>query len=363
MPTATPIPAHDVEAQLEKTGDGSRGRGTAGSGASLRSRAEALFFQFQTSQGGRILFAGMALLVYVDITTDVATGKQMLEKGQYGYAAAVFGILFMSFRYQLLFFLCFPPEAWKGAISAYDLEEDLAYHINGDIRSLLLMYIPGTLPVLCAEETFRKEKAAGEDPDNVNYLSLIAEGIIFEIPFSILCLLCSPLVVIYEIADGAFTAWNTKETEFFAQTDALQVAAFRGAIAQLMEAVFESGGEGILQTHIWLEGEVEDNLYFISITMSIISIVKTVVLFAFAYKYYTFTAKRMNETLENEDYTLYAEKLKKLLDAPSVKQAELHVQKLGGLSVKQLLEDKELDVSKNDLHEGDAMFIADVLSR
>jgi hypothetical protein len=281
-----------------------------------------------------------------------------------------FLIVFLSLRFQLLFLLCFPPEGLQKWLKAWGLKDYLLFKTNGDFLTLLKLYIPGNLFVLTAQEAYDEAKSK---PDNERHkegsfakkptLCLsIAKGLLFEMPFGVACLLLAPAVIVYEAIDSALQFKRGEAPELFAESEAAQDMLFRAIVAQVMESVFESGAELIVQTHIYSLDEMDQTTYAVSATMGIIGLVQALILLWATGRHFNFIANRLNEVLTADDDKFYAKKISQLVDGAETDCAlrSVIVHDLG-YSVEDLLTGNVLDLSGKDLKSYHVAAVAKVL--
>jgi hypothetical protein len=326
--TEQPIQTEELEANLDRV---EKGQGSSEEPASAAAKSldesgtgglcDALCRQltwssFRVSIPGRLLLVGMALAIIADVITDCQVGVEQLQAGYYWWTAAVFGVIYLSLRYQLLFLLCFVPPSLKNLCGYLGDEEILDYFtVEGDLLTLVLLYAPCSLALLVAQKEYNTAKAEynasganGRHPDPPVVWQCILKGLVMEPFLAIPALLLAPVVIFYAAIDSALQFQEMEQPEMFVESKVFQDALFRAMVAQIMESIFESGFELIIQTHIFVDGSsgLEGSSYFPSAVLGAVSIVQAILLLQ-NHGHYKFIANRENASLTTADRDYYVE--------------------------------------------------------
>jgi hypothetical protein len=94
------------------------------------------------------------------------------------------------------------------------------------------------------------------------------------------------------------------QPEFWQLTQEQQTEQFRGVSAQMMEAVFESLAELVLQTYVFRhpqggDAALDASAYYQSVALSAVSIIKAIVLFWFSKEQLYVTGARLGKAMTN----------------------------------------------------------------
>jgi hypothetical protein len=174
---------------------------------------------------------------------------------------------------------------------------------------LVLLYAPCSVPLLVAQKEYNAAKATGYlNPDPPVVWQYILKGLVMEPFLAIPSLLLAPVVIFYAAIDSALQFQEMKQPEMFLESKVFQDALFRAMVAQIMESIFESGFERIVQTHIYLDGSsgLEGTSYFPSAILGAVSIVQAILLLQ-NHGHYKFIANRENGSLQTTDKDYYVE--------------------------------------------------------
>jgi hypothetical protein len=185
------------------------------------------------------------------------------------------------------------------------------FTVEGDLLTLVLLYAPCSVPLLVAQKKYNADKVTGDpdgDPDPPVVWQYILIGLVMEPFLAIPSLLLAPVVIFYAAIDSALRFQEMKQPEMFLESKVFQDALFRAMVAQIMESIFESGFELIVQTHIYLDGSsgLEGTSYFPSAILGAVSIVQAILLLQ-NHGHYKFIANRENDSLQTADKDYYVE--------------------------------------------------------
>jgi hypothetical protein len=122
------------------------------------------------------------------------------------------------------------------------------------------------------------------------------------------------------------------QPEFWQLTQEQQTEEFRGVSAQMMEAVFESLAELVLQTYVFRhqqggDAALDASAYYQSVALSAVSIIKAIVLFWFSKEELSVTGARLGKAMTNTHVKALVDGMAELgKDGPT--QLDLRSQKL-----------------------------------